>query len=72
MKENIVVEINIAGTKYTDTMYLVGIGAYPYDCEAKRKYPNDAVYKSASGGWITLRNLQYDAARDVYFTAPLI
>lgn len=57
------VEINVAGYVRVWTMYFDGIGAYPYPCIAKDRYPNDPIFKG-DGAWLTLRD--YDYVNGVY------
>lgn len=54
------VKIGVAGYEQLYTMNFVGIGAYPYDCIAKDKYPNDPIYADEFGAWVSLRDFDYD------------
>ena len=58
------VEINVAGYVRVWTMYFDGIGAYPYPCIAKDRYPNDPVFRDDEGAWLILRD--YDYVNGVY------
>jgi len=58
------VEINIAGCVRVWTMHFDGIGAYPYPCIAKDRYPNDPVFRDDEWAWLTLRD--YDYVNGVY------
>jgi len=55
----VTLEINITGHIGLFKMTFQGIGAYPYPCGAKTRYPNDPVY-AGNGAWDTLRDYDYD------------
>ena len=55
------VKINVAGYEVVRQADFVGIGAYPYYCEAAEKYPNDAIYVCRDrSGWFGLRETTFD------------
>ncbi len=56
MYPNKPIKIKFAGE--TKTYRPRGIGAYPYDCRAKDRFPKSMIYENKSGGWVPSHDLK--------------
>ena len=56
MNQDILIKVPFTGQ--IESFSPIGIGAYPYDCRTKDKYPQSMVYQNSTGGWVGSHDLK--------------
>jgi hypothetical protein len=60
------IRVRVPFVNRIEIMTLQGIGAWPYDCIAKDKYPDDKIYANDISGWINESKLVWNSDDQYY------